>query len=135
MKASFVFNLPAPALKASTVAEYLIGLQAWRDTIAAIVKDYPGVMVETPQSPSMPSERAFPALPRPAALVSRERELRDMYRERYGKGFTMKGRGGDPLQALESLESAGWPGLDDSGEDESHAPPSMPSEAEIEGLH
>lgn len=54
-----------------------------------------------------------PAVPRasaPAAPVTdRERLLRDAYREQYGKGFSMKGRDGNPLDVLASLENAGWP--------------------------
>lgn len=137
MKASFVFNLPAPALKASTVQEYLAGLQAWKDTIARLVVLYPGLMVESTAPPVMAAERVYPAPPRPAVQVGRERELRDAYREKYGKVFTMKGREGEPLEALEALEAAGWPsGESVEGEEESpSAPPVMPSDAEIEGLH
>ncbi len=45
----------------------------------------------------------------PAIASDRERDLRDAYREAYGKGFTMKGRDGTPLECLESLAGAGWP--------------------------
>ncbi len=45
----------------------------------------------------------------PAIASDRERELRDAYREAYGKGFTMKGREGSPLEALEALAASGWP--------------------------
>jgi len=63
------------------------------------------------------------ASPRPpqaiagASSADRERELRDAYKAHYGKGFSMKGRAGNPLAVLESLEAAGWQaGEADSGE-------------------
>ncbi len=68
------------------------------------------------------------ASPRPALAIptpatgDRERDLRDAYKEKYGKGFSMKGRLGSPLAILEALEVAGWQTADDSGE-EFEAPP------------
>ena len=47
--------------------------------------------------------------PAPMAGSDKERTLRDTYRAKYGKGFSMKGRDGNPVAILESLESAGWP--------------------------
>ncbi len=54
-----------------------------------------------------------PALASAAPTGDRERDLRDAFKTRYGKGFSMKGRQGSPLAVLEALEGAGWP---DQGE-------------------
>lgn len=58
-------------------------------------------------SPSIPS----------APVTDKERLLRDAYRDHYGKGFSMKGRDGNPLDVLTGLESAGWPQIG-SGQDD-----------------
>lgn len=67
--------------------------------------------------PQIPQASPRPSLAIPGAVSGdRERELRDAYKERYGKGFSMKGRSGSPLAVLESLESAGWPVAGEAGE-------------------
>ncbi len=82
------------------------------DDIKALLALALDTLARLPQA----SPRPALAIPTPAT-GDRERDLRDAYKEKYGKGFSMKGKAGCPIAFLEALEAGGWKaGADDSME-------------------
>lgn len=70
-----------------------------------------------------------PAIRPPSQSPDRERELRDEYAKRYGKGFSMKGRDGEgtALEILERLSSNGWMQGKAAEDENDSLPPVLPA--------